>query len=210
MGALLTVIAGLLVTLAVVVWAAVLLTRSPSHVDAGNLPANRPAAAAVPAAVNVPRPATLAAGRPGGPPRRLQLAALSVDAPVEPVGVASDGSLGVPVDVHTLGWWDHSAPAGATAGTTVIDGHVDSAITGPGALFHLAGTPLGASITLTSASRTFRYTVQARRSYPKSRLPADVFTRTGPARLVLVTCGGSFDTTAGHYSNNIVVYATPG
>jgi len=109
----------------------------------------------------------------------------------------------------TMASGEHSALAGATAGTTVIDGQVDSAAAGPGALFHLAGTPLGASITLTSASRTLRYTVQARRSYPKSRLPADIFNRTGPARLVIVTCGGSFDHTAGRYNDNIVVYATP-
>jgi len=51
--------------------------------------------------------------------------------------------------------------------------------------------------------------VQARRSYPKSRLPADILTAPARPGLVIVTCGGSFDHTAGRYNDNIVVYATP-
>jgi hypothetical protein len=36
-----------------------------------------------------------------------------------------------------------------------------------------------------------------------------VFDRRGPARLVLVTCGGRFDTTTKHFLDNIVVTAVP-
>jgi hypothetical protein len=47
------------------------------------------------------------------------------------------------------------------------------------------------------------------RSYLKSKLPTSVFRRTGPARLVLVTCGGPFDAATGHYRDDVVVTAVP-
>ena len=36
-----------------------------------------------------------------------------------------------------------------------------------------------------------------------------VFTRVGPVRLHLVTCGGAFDRETGHYEDNLVVVAEP-
>jgi len=38
-------------------------------------------------------------------------------------------------------------------------------------------------------------------------LPAAVFSTTGPARLVLITCGGPFNAAARSYQDNIVVFA---
>ena len=35
------------------------------------------------------------------------------------------------------------------------------------------------------------YRVTSRRAFPKSDLPAELFTATGPPHLVLVTCGGA-------------------
>ncbi len=209
-GPLLALLAGVLLILTVLL-AAVGVLGGGRHVDAGTLPPTHIPPLPVPAPAGPlapPHPARPPA-QTAGPPRRLQLPALGIDAPVTPVTVSSAGVLGVPDDVRTVGWWDHSAPTGAPAGSTVIDGHVDSAAAGPGALFRLADTPLGAAVTLSSAGHLTRYTVQARRSYPKTALPGDLFVQTGQPRLVIVTCGGTFDTTAGHYSNNIVIYATP-
>ena len=56
---------------------------------------------------------------------------------------------------------------------------------------------------------TFAYRVVSVRAYPKSELPADVYSVRGPPRLVLVTCGGPFDRAARHYRDNIVVTAVP-
>jgi hypothetical protein len=61
----------------------------------------------------------------------------------------------------------------------------------------------------TTSGRTFTYRVTSVRTYPKNALPTSVYSRTGPARLVLVTCGGPFDTASGHYRDNIVVTALP-
>ena len=57
--------------------------------------------------------------------------------------------------------------------------------------------------------RTLAYRVVARRQLGKADLPADLFARGGPPRLVLVTCGGRFDRTTRHYTDNVIVYAEP-
>ena len=61
----------------------------------------------------------------------------------------------------------------------------------------------------TSAGRTFTYTVSSVKAYPKSKLPTDVWSKKGRARLVLVTCGGPFDQKTKHYVDNIVLTAYP-
>ena len=43
----------------------------------------------------------------------------------------------------------------------------------------------------------------------KESLPADVYSLRGRPRLVLVTCGGPFDSAIGHYRDNVVVTAVP-
>jgi hypothetical protein len=44
----------------------------------------------------------------------------------------------------------------------------------------------------------------------KHALPTtSLFDRSGPRRLVLVTCGGTFDTVSRTYSDNVLVHAKP-
>ncbi len=153
--------------------------------------------------------ATTRAGAAASPPVRLRLARLDVDASVRPVSVGADGLLAVPTDPRQVGWWSSSARPAAPSGSIVIAGHVDSATLGLGALFRLREARAGDTVSLVDASDTStRYTVVARRSYPKATLPAaEVFALDAGPRLVLITCGGRFDQTTRHYDDNIVVYA---
>ena len=144
-------------------------------------------------------------------PARVRAPRIGIDAPVVPVTVRPDGLLTVPSDVRTAGWWSAGAAAAAPSGTVVLTGHVDSARQGPGAFFAIRTLEPGDRVILSSAGgRTAAYTVAARRQYPKSTLPAgQVFDQDTTPRLVLVTCGGSFDRATRHYSDNVVVYALP-
>jgi len=103
--------------------------------------------------------------------------------------------------------------AGAAAGSAPIlaaTEHVDSAASGPGALFRLQQVRLGAAVTVTAGGRDWPYIVRAVRAYAKAGLPdAAVFGQHVTPRLVIITCGGPFDTATGHYLDNIVVYAIP-
>ena len=87
---------------------------------------------------------------------------------------------------------------------------MDSARAGEGALFPLAHVRPGATVCLSTAGGDrYVYRAVSVRSYPKNALPLGVFSASGPARLVVVTCGGPFDSAAGHYLENVVVTASP-
>lgn len=145
-----------------------------------------------------------------GPPAWLDLPTLHVRARVENV-VTHSGILAVPDDPAKVGWWTGSVPAGSVAGSTVLDGHVDSAVTGTGALFALTRLAAGDAVSITTATgHVVHYAVTGRRIYTKHQaLPPDLFATTGPPRLVLITCGGPFDASTRSYEDNIVVFAAP-
>lgn len=147
---------------------------------------------------------------PPGVPLRLNLAALQIHAPIEAVS-SEGGELSVPHDPGRLGWWAGGALPGTARGSVVIDGHVDSAATGPGALYRLIDLRPGDTAQLdTATGRSVTYRVVSRRSYAKtSGLPAGLLSRTGPAQLLLITCGGAFDRRALSYEDNVVVIARP-
>jgi hypothetical protein len=144
------------------------------------------------------------------PPSAVAIPAIGVRAPVVAVR-AIHGVLGVPGDPRELGWWADGAAAGAARGTVVLDGHVDSAVSGEGALFDLTRLQVGDAVVVTTTpGQTVRFVVTARRRYLKAAgLPPDLFRTDGPPRLVLITCGGPFDRSARSYLDNIVVFASP-
>lgn len=143
-------------------------------------------------------------------PVRLRVPSLRIDAPVAGVGVAADGQLAVPDDLVRVGWYGAGALPG-DAGTALIAAHVDRAHQ-PGVFFRLDRLPLGATIQVVRADGSVAaFTVVARRTVAKPRLPVTELTSTsGPASLVLVTCGGSYDRGRRSYRDNVLVYAVPG
>jgi hypothetical protein len=147
----------------------------------------------------------------GVTPEHLRIASVAIDAPIEPSGIdLAHGVLGIPADIGRLGWWRDGAAPGAATGAVLVAGHVDSAASGEGALFALARAhPGDLAEVATAAGRTLTYRVESVRTYPKADLPASVYSHRGPARLVVVTCGGRFDDATGHYPDDVVLTATP-
>jgi hypothetical protein len=136
---------------------------------------------------------------------------LGIDAPVSPAGIDTvHGVLAVPPSIHRLGWWVDGAAPGARSGSILIAGHVDSATAGAGAFFRLKDARAGAEVTVrVSTGRTYRYRVVLVRDYLKRQLPPSVYSLRGRPRLVLVTCGGPFIESQGHYRDNVVLVALP-
>jgi hypothetical protein len=143
-------------------------------------------------------------------PVQLRLPRLGVRALVVDV-VTTEGVLGVPDDPRQVGWWTGSALPGSASGSTVLDGHVDSATRGAGALFDLGRLENGDPIEVSDRSGAVStYRVTARQVLVKAQgLPASLFARDGAPRLVLITCGGPFDAATRHYRDNVVVLADP-
>ncbi len=196
----------------------------PAHADAP-VPARAPWTATLWASVQAPLPVAAVAPVSSGPlvaplspaeraehtrrptlpkikPVRIELPTIGVGAPIVPVAVSRDGALGVPNDPHVVGWWAGGGEA------LVLDGHVDTAAAGPGALFHLVDLAVGDTVGLAGADGGVRrFMVTDVRAYPKATLPSDVFRPA--ARLVIITCGGHFDRHTLQYVDNIVAYAEP-
>lgn len=146
-------------------------------------------------------------------PTLITIAALGVSAPVDAVGLLDSGGLAVPDDAARVGWF---APEGfelapGDQGTAVLAGHRDSRRTGPGALHALPELTPGMRIVVAHADdRVSHWQVERSVLTPRDALPVDeLFTRSGPSRLALVTCGGTFDAASRRYSHNIIVYFSP-
>lgn len=169
--------------------------------------ASAPTGSGAPAA-DRPEP-TVPEAEPGAP-ARIRVGSIEVDAPVVPVGVDDAGLMEVPEDVRTIGWYRHGAGPGED-GSAVLSGHVDDRVQGRGAFYELATTSTGDTVEVdTGDGRTLAYRVDSVRNFGKEELPLEeVFQRSGPPRLVLITCGGEFDRATGHYVDNIVVTAVP-
>jgi len=144
-------------------------------------------------------------------PNSVRIAAVGVDAPVVPVGVDRDGSVAIPERIGTVGWYRFSAPPGSRAGSTVLVGHVDSAVAGEGAFFRLKDVGRGDRIAFAlTGGRTLTYRVVSLVQFPKTSVPLrQLFSLTGAPRLTLITCGGSFDAARRSYRENVVVTAVP-
>jgi hypothetical protein len=143
------------------------------------------------------------------PPVRVRIPSIGVDAPLENLGLAADGSIAAPQEWQDAGWYA-GGPRPGQPGPAVLLGHVDSR-TGPAVFHRLAGLPSGALVLVDRADRTTaRFRVQGRLQVAKSRFPSDlVYGATLTPSLRLVTCGGTFDRQTGHYRDNVVVTAVP-
>jgi hypothetical protein len=139
-------------------------------------------------------------------PVRVLIPSLRVAAPVTQVGFAPGGGLALP-PANAVGWYRYGAAPGAS-GSTVLAAHVDYA-GAHGAFWGLRQLHRGALVVVERADgQTMRFRVVSLRRYAKAALPsAEIFSTTGRARLTLVTCGGLFDQTTGHYADNIVATA---
>jgi len=147
----------------------------------------------------------------GWEPTRLRIDALAVDAPVVPVGVDRRGAVAVPDDVGTVGWYRYGTAAGATAGSVVLVGHVDSASQGIGAFRALWSVSPGMLVHVDRVGGPqLTYRVVSRESFAKDAVPlAALFATGGAPRLTLITCGGRFDSGSLSYTDHVVVTAVP-
>jgi sortase (surface protein transpeptidase) len=118
------------------------------------------------------------------------------------------GKLEAPTDFDRAGWYA-DGPTPGEFGPAVIGAHVDSK-SGPAVFFRLGSLRKGAVVNVgRKDGSTVRFVVDRVARYSKKDFPtATVYGDTkGRAELRLITCGGAFDRTSGHYVDNIVAYA---
>lgn len=151
-----------------------------------------------PVATTVPAPV---------PPASVAIPAIGVTSDVVGVGlVPGTTELEVP-DIDHVGWY-RLGPSPGQGGSAVLLGHVDGDGR-PGVFFRLGDLVPGDTVTVTDTQGSHEFRVTGREQVAKTALPAELFSREGAPRLVLITCGGAFDDTTGHYVDNVVVVAVP-
>ena len=141
-----------------------------------------------------------------GAPERVRVPGLGVDVPVIGIDVVG-GVLTPPDDPRVLGWWDDGAAPGALRGAALVTGHTVSV--GGGALDHLEDVRRGDRVEVDTTEGLIRYRVTDVEVYRKASLAREaeqVFSQSGPGRLVLITCE---DWDGEKYLSNVVVHAAP-
>lgn len=140
-------------------------------------------------------------------PVAVRIPAVSVDTTLETLDRLPDGTVEVPVDWNRAGWYRGGARPGAP-GPAIILGHVDSR-SGPAVFYRLRELRAGDEIFVEQrGGREMRFVVQRVEQHDKDAFPTDaVYFPTLRPTLRLVTCGGSFDHSTGHYRDNIIVFA---
>jgi sortase (surface protein transpeptidase) len=178
-------------------------------------PAPGPAPAPEPTPAPAPPPSPFTTTAPRGPidittwPTSVSIPRLGVDAPVEPVGVGTQGELIIPHSPMDVGWYQGGSVPGEP-GVALLTSHVDTRAEGRGVFAGLVRLDAGDVVTIVAADGTEqRWKVTARTQHRKTDLPPTLFARSGPPVLALVTCGGPFDATVRSYRDNVIVWAEP-
>ena len=140
-------------------------------------------------------------------PVRLSIPSLEMETGLVDLGLQADGSMEIPDDGATAGWYENS-PTPGELGPAVLAAHVDWRGE-RGVFYDLRRMEPGDEVTVErtdGSAATFAVTRVAQ--YAKDAFPTEeVYGDVDSAQLRLITCGGDVDTTGGSYRDNIVVYA---
>jgi sortase (surface protein transpeptidase) len=141
-------------------------------------------------------------------PVKLEVPSLSISADVTGVGIGANREMVVPDDYNTVGWYRYG-PRPGDEGSSVIAGHLDDAF-GRSVFFDLQYIDIGEYVHITMDDGEVRsFQVTATVSYDSQNLPREIFTREGRPQLALLTCGGKWDSSAGRYTETVVVFGMP-
>ena len=144
-------------------------------------------------------------------PVAVSIPAIGVRSSLLHLGLNADGSIQVPSlysQPMEAAWYKYSVTPGQI-GSSVIEGHVDT-LNGPAVFYRLGALRPGNTIDVTltdGVTAVFRIT--GVREYPKDNFPSKtIYGASDYAALRLITCGGAFDFSTGHYLSSTVVFAS--
>ena len=141
------------------------------------------------------------------PPVRVQIPSIGVDSALESLALEEGGRLQAPVDYDLAGWYAGGVQPGQV-GPAIIAGHVDSP-TAPAVFAALGNLVPGDEIIVTrSDGSVLTFAVSGSMQSAKAEFPtAAVYSNVPTPELRLITCGGVFDSSTGHYLDNLIVFA---
>lgn len=141
----------------------------------------------------------------------LSIPAIDVQSVLNPLGLDGAGALEVPArgpHYDEAAWFTGSPYPGET-GPTVLLGHVNGRGGAPSVFYRLAELGIGDVVTVSRPDGTkVTFEVYDSQRYQKDEFPTQaVYGDTAGSELRVITCGGDWDASVGHYRDNVVVYA---
>ena len=132
---------------------------------------------------------------------------LSVNAPVEAVGVTANGEMGTSKSLWNVAWYKDGTLPG-TLGSAVLAGH-SGAPDELGIFKNIDQLNSGDEIDYRfKDGNTVKYKIYKKATYPVNDMPLkDIFNKTGGKYLNLISCYGNWDYASSRYDKRIVVYA---
>jgi sortase (surface protein transpeptidase) len=147
---------------------------------------------------------------PKSTPTRLQIPKIGVNTQLSQVGLQANGQMQMPWDIETASWYRYS-PTPGELGPSVIVGHLDGAnyANMAGVFYRLHELVPGDRIMVTRDDGSVAaFKVLYLKQVPQNNFPTrEIYGNINYAGLRLITCGGTFDSSTGHYNQNTVVYA---
>jgi LPXTG-site transpeptidase (sortase) family protein len=141
-------------------------------------------------------------------PYALRIPRIDVDAPVVPIESNEDRVLLPPRDPSVAGWWGDGAAPGASEGSAVLVGHTVRN-NGGGIFDDMGSLRRGDTIEVEGSTSALTYRVQSVDVLSKDEVARDaeqIFSQSGPGRLVVITCD-DWDGTV--WRSNIITIAAP-
>lgn len=167
-----------------------------------------PSSGGAPSGSPSPGRADAAKPLPHSRPVRVVVPSLGISSSLERLGLDSKQVMETPREPGSAGWYERGTAPGSR-GPAVLAGHVTWNGT-PAVFFRLGGLKPGRRIEVVREDgRTAVFTVDRTERYAKKDFPTvEVYRNPGSAALRLITCGGKYSAARGHYSDNVVVFAT--
>ncbi|WP_169988814.1 class F sortase [Microbispora sp. H10836] len=179
---------------------------APSVGPGGGQPLTQAVADAPPPVPDIP---AVPAMQPSTP-KRLVIPKLGVNAPIKSLGLDRAGAIQTPpISNPNLVGWYRGGPTAGEAGPAVMLGHKDTN-TRSAVFTRLHELEYGDKIEVYRLDGTVAiFTVGGIEQANKQTFPTDrVYGHADNAELRLITCGGSYNRSTGHYVDNVIVYAT--
>ncbi len=144
---------------------------------------------------------------PKSQPVEIKISAIGVDASVTTLGLNPDQTLEVPTDYSQVGWYTGS-PTPGEIGPSVMVGHLDSA-KAAAVFYKLKDIKLGDRIEIKREDGSIAvFEAESMELFSQDNFPTKkVYGPIDYAGLRLITCAGTFESSTGHYSDNLVVFA---
>jgi len=142
-----------------------------------------------------------------GAPARITIPSIGVDAPIESMGSAEDGSIGVPEGPHTVAWYN-LGPKPGEMGSAVITGHYGTWKNGEGSVFdNLYKLKKGDEVIISdSQAKKIKFIVQETKIYGYKDSVPELLNKTDGMYLNLVTCNGQWLPDLKTFTRRLIVF----